>query len=226
MKNNVLIIGDGLLGSELIEQTNWDYISRSKDGFDVDNIEEYITSNYDIIVNCIGHTDTYSKSKDIHWDVNCRFVDKLIDYCNENLIKLIHISTDYIYSNSITCASEEDVPVHNNTWYGYTKLMSDGLVQLRSHNYLIVRCSHKPYPFTYDNAWIDYVGNFDYVDVIAGLIIECINKNLIGVYNVGTEIKTMFELANEGNVVDKSLTPPHVPKNVSMDLNKLRYSLE
>ena len=28
-------------------------------------------------------------------------------------------------------ASEEDVPVHNNTWYGYTKLLSDGLVQLR-----------------------------------------------------------------------------------------------
>ena len=26
-----LILGDGLLGSELVKQTNWDYISRKKD---------------------------------------------------------------------------------------------------------------------------------------------------------------------------------------------------
>jgi hypothetical protein len=31
---NILILGDGLLGSELIKQTGWDYISRKKNGFD------------------------------------------------------------------------------------------------------------------------------------------------------------------------------------------------
>ena len=30
----VLIIGDGLLGSEIIKQTGWDYISRKKDQID------------------------------------------------------------------------------------------------------------------------------------------------------------------------------------------------
>ena len=225
MKNNVLVLGDGLLGRELVKQTNWDYVSRSKDDFDIEHFDEFILSNYGIIVNCISHTDTYDKNRDLHWEVNCKFVDKLIDYCNENFIKLIHISTDYVYSNSIPFASENDVPVHCNNWYGYTKLLSDGLIQLRSEDYLLIRCSHKPTPFEYSNAWIDYIGNFDYVDTITSLIVECINKDLSGVYNLGTEVKTMFDLASETNVVVKSFTPPHVPKNLSMDINKLKSSL-
>jgi dTDP-4-dehydrorhamnose reductase len=225
MKNNVLVLGDGLLGSELIKQSNWDYVSRSKDGFDINHLDEFILSNYDIVINCISHTDTYDKDRELHWNVNCKFVDKLIDYCNENFIKLIHISTDYVYSNSIPFASENDVPVHCNNWYGYTKLLSDGLIQLRSDDYLLIRCSHKPSPFVYDNAWIDYVGNFDYVDTISTLIIDCVNKDLSGVYNVGTDVKTMFDLANETNVVEPSFTPSHVPNNLSMDLTKLKSSL-
>ena len=225
MKNNVLVLADGLLGRELVKQTNWDYVSRSKDDFDIEHFDEFILSNYGIIVNCISHTDTYDKNRDLHWDVNCKFVDKLIDYCNENFIKLIHISTDYVYSNSIPFASEDDVPIHCNNWYGYTKLLSDGLIQLRSEDYLLIRCSHKPTPFEYSNAWIDYIGNFDYVDTITSLIVECINKDLSGVYNLGTEVKTMFDLASETNVVVKSFTPPHIPKNLSMDINKLKSSL-
>ena len=225
MKNNVLVLGDGLLGGELIKQSTWDYVSRSKDGFDINHLDEFILSNYDIVINCIAHTDTYTEDRELHWNVNCKFVDKLIDYCNENFIKLIHISTDYVYSNSIPFASENDVPVHCNNWYGYTKLLSDGLIQLRSDDYLLIRCSHKPSPFVYDNAWIDYVGNFDYVGTIATLIIDCVNKDLSGVYNVGTEVKTMFDLANETNVVEPSFTPSHVPNNLSMDLTKLKSSL-
>jgi len=225
MKNNVLVLGDGLLGRELINQTNWDYVSRSKDGFDVNHLDEFILSNYSIVINCIAHTDTYTEDREDHWNVNCKFVDKLIDYCNEHFIKLIHISTDYVYSNSIPFASENDVPVHCNNWYGYTKLLSDGLIQLRSEDYLLIRCSHKPSPFVYDSAWIDYVGNFDYVDTIASLIIDCVNKDLSGVYNVGTDVKTMFDLANETNVVESSFTPSHIPNNLSMDLTKLKSSL-
>lgn len=225
MNNEVLVLGDGLLGRELVSQSNWDYVSRSKDGFDIDHLDEFILSNYDIVINCISHTDTYDKDRELHWNVNCKFVDKLIDYCNENFIKLIHISTDYVYSNSIPFASEEDVPVHCNNWYGYTKLLSDGLIQLRSEDYLLIRCSHKPSPFVYDSAWIDYVGNFDYVDTISSLIIDCVNKDLSGVYNVGTDVKTMFDLANETNVVEPSFTPSHVPNNLSMDLTKLKSSL-
>jgi dTDP-4-dehydrorhamnose reductase len=60
------------------------------------------------------------------------------------MIKLVHLLT-YLYSGSVSNASESDVPVHCNNWYGYTKLLADGLVQLESNNYLICRCTHKLY---------------------------------------------------------------------------------
>ena len=133
MKNDILILGDGLLGSEIIKQTDWDYVSRKKDNVDLDEILSIVASNdKSIIVNCIANTDTYSNNREKHWSVNYFAVSDLVDICNANNQKLIHISTDYLYSGSNDNASENDVPVHNNTWYGYTKLLGDAHIQLKS----------------------------------------------------------------------------------------------
>lgn len=223
---NVLILGDGLLGAEITSQTGWDFLSRKQNSLNINQFEKYITKEYDIIVNCIANTDTYSKNKNSHWNVNCVFVDKLIDFCNVNNIKLIHISTDYIYANSKDYASENDIPIHSGNWYSYTKLISDGLVQLRSKDYLLIRCSHKPYPFPYDSAWGDQKGNFDYVNVISDLIVKLINIGAKGVYNVGTEHKTMYDLAIKTREVFNINSPRYVPKNITMNINKLKEKLK
>lgn len=207
MKNEIkypkiLILGDGLLGSEIIKQTNWEYLSHSKNSIDVvkdfDRLNMMIDKiNPDIIVNCIGYTNTYSNDKQKHWDINYGFVVNLVDYCSQNYNRLVHISTDYIYANSKGNNSEEDIPVHQETWYSYCKLLSDGYVQLRSKDYLLIRCSFKPKPFPYDKAYDNVKGNFDYVDVIAKQIIELVNENQNGVWNIGTEYKSIYDLAKQ-----------------------------
>jgi len=235
-KNKVLILGDGLLGSEISNQTNWDCISRKKDGFDINDKSTYhiMTSleygaiqycKYDIIINCIAATDTYNENKNDHWNTNYKGAADLVDFCNRWNLKLVHISTDYIYSNSISNASEETVPVHCNNWYGYTKLLGDGYVQLKSNDYLIIRCTHKPNPFPYEAAWIDQVGNFDYVDKIAHMIINLVDKEASGIYNVGTDLKSMYELASKTSNVYASIKPSHVPGNTSMNTTKLKSIL-
>jgi dTDP-4-dehydrorhamnose reductase len=220
--NKVLVLGDGLLGGEIVKQTGWDCVSRKKTNFNVDDLESSIPSGYNIILNCIANTNTYSEDKEGHWNLNYKFVNNLINYCNSHNIKLVHISTDYIYTGSIINATENDVPVHCNNWYGYTKLLGDGLVQLLSNNYIVYRCTHKPKPFPYDNAWVDQIGNFDYVDEISKLIIEGIYKNLQGVYNIGTEEKSIFELASKTKLVNPVNSPSHIPKNTTMSLNKFK----
>lgn len=218
----VLVLGDGLLGSEIVKQTNWDYISRKKDGFDIRN-RDFNFVGYDTIVNCIAHTDTYSDNKENNWDINYKGVADLVDYCNIHNIKLVHISTDYVYTNSIANATENDIPIHGNNWYSYTKLLADAYIELKSKNYLICKGTHKPNPFPYTNAWIDQFGNFDYVDVIASLIINLIISNNFGIFNVGTELKSMFDLANKTNkIVQPSLKPEHVPNNLTMNISKLK----
>lgn len=227
-KLKVLVLGDGLLGSELVKQTGWDYISRKAGTLDIDALwgsfpkNEYQSPIHNVIVNCIANTDTYSKDKEAHWKVNYEFVNELIEYCNANSIKLIHISTDYVYAGSVNNASENDVPVHCNNWYGYTKLLGDGLVQLRAHEHLVIRCTHKPTPFPYETAWIDQIGNFDYVDEIAKRIITLIKTNVSGLFNLGTETKTMNSLAWQTTNVGISFAPEHVPHNTTMNINKFK----
>lgn len=221
-----LILGDGLLGKELHKQTGWDFISRNSSGLDFDtDFQKYCLKidEYDVIINCIAFTKTYSEDKETHWALNFKRVCDLTDFCFSRKKKLIHISTDYVYSNSIEKASEEDVPVHCRNWYGYTKLLGDGYVQLRSWRYLLIRTSFKPNPFPYPKAIITQVGNFDYVDIIAEKIIKLIRTGKDGVFNIGTEEKTIYELAKETNPeVLMSFDTIHetMPLNISMNCDK------
>ena len=99
--------------------------------------------------------------------------------------------------------------------------MGDAHVQLKSKNYLICRLSHKPNPFPYDKAWTDIETNCDYVDVISNLVIELINKDVNGVYNVGTKTKSIYDLALETKNVEPINKPLYVPENTTMSLEKL-----
>lgn len=220
----ILVIGDGLLGSEIVKQTNWDYISRKKDSIEFTNLESYQSKlyKYDTILNCVAFTETYSQDKENNRNINYVAVTKLSDFCSQQNKKLIHISTDYVYSNSINNATEDDLPLISENWYSYYKLLSDEYIQLKNNNFLICRCSFKPYPFPYESAWIDQVGNFDYVNNISEIIINLIKKNAHGLFNVGTNLKTIYELSKKTNInVEPTLKPTYVPKNVSMSIKKL-----
>ena len=239
--NNIVILGDGLLGTELNKQTGWKIISRKQHKFDITNPttwEKYLletfdgvaqTRRYDVIVNCIAHTDTYSVHKTKHWDVNYKGVVNLVDFCNKWGIKLVHISTDYVYTNSRIDINECDIPIHGDNWYSYTKLLADAYIELKSNCYLVCRGTHKPKPFPYIQAWVDQIGNFDYVDVIGKIIIKLINKEAEGIYNVGTELKSIFDLAKQTN---PQATPARgsalyksIPSDTSMNIDKLNNLL-
>ena len=220
----VIVLGKGKLGGEIVKQTGWDYLCRSEHEITIDNFDEWKNrmDEYDVVVNCIANTDTYSDDKEKHWKANYELVTFLAEYCDDNGKKLVHISTDYLYQNSVDDATEEDEPLFEHTWYMFTKLLADEYLKEHAKNYLICRLSHKPYPFPYDSAWVDVITNADYTPVISGLVIELIKNGAEGLYNVGTERKTIYELAQRTNKnVKKIVSPPHVPKNISMNVSKM-----
>ena len=96
----VLILGDGLLGSEIKKQTGWDSINRKTHTFDfssITSVYKYL-KDYDVILNCIANTDTYSKDKESHWNINYKSVSRLTDWCSENDKKFV----EYFDSINIT----------------------------------------------------------------------------------------------------------------------------
>jgi len=229
--SEVLVIGDGLLGSELVKQTGWDYVSRKKNELILDRLLPIILAdNSKIIVNCIANTDTYSNDKESMIDVNYKFV---VDLVNELEIgyhpkkKLVHISTDYVYSNSIHYASEDDVPIHNQSWYTYSKLLADAYIEAYSKDYLICRMTHKPNPFPYDKAWKNQIGNFDYVDEQVKRLIKLIEVGAQGIINIGGDDTSMYELALKTNPKVKSNECGHpVPNTLTMNTNKMKELLK
>jgi dTDP-4-dehydrorhamnose reductase len=229
----IVVLGDGLLGSEIVKQTGWDYISRKKDNFDINDsisyslffIQNYdgvaFWKKYDVIINCIANTDTYSSDKEEMYNTNYKSVTLLSDFCKKEQIKLVHISTDYVYAGSISNATEKDLPIPSSNWYSYYKLLADEYISLTNHDHLICRCLFKEKPFRFEYAWTDQIGNFDYVDVISSLIIRLVKSEAIGIFNVGTELKTIFQLAKQTKGVKESLKPERVPGNVSTNTSKL-----
>lgn len=222
---NFVILGNGLLGTELKKQTGWKSVTRADNGFDV--LDSFLygryLNGYECIVNCTGFTKGHS-DKRANLDLNFRAVIELADYCAKHNKKYVHISTDIVYAGSVHSASERDVPVHARNWYAYSKLLADGYVQEVCENYLLIRTAFKPRPFPYKVAF-PKVGNFDYVDVIAGLIVELIEGGARGVYNVGTRYKTMTSHAQE-TVPDIESDDNHELVDVSMSLEKMQLFRE
>ena len=229
--SKVLVIGDGLLGSELVKQTGWDYVSRKKNKLTLDRLMSIILADdSNILVNCVANTDTYSNDKELMLDINYKFVVDLVTELEAGYHpkkKLVQISSDYVYSNSIHYASEDDVPIHNESWYSYSKLLADAYVESFSKDYLICRMTHKPNPFPYDKAWKNQIGNFDYVDEQLKRLIKLIEVGATGIVNVGGEDISMYELALKTNPKVKSNECEHpVPNILTMNTDKMKELLK
>ena len=145
----------------------------------------------------------------------------MTDITNKLGIKLIHISTEFVYANNEILPTEEDIPYFDHNWYSYTKLLADAYIELECDNYLICRGTHKAYPFPHNKAWVDKIGNFDYVNNMSSLIINLINSKATGIFNVGTEIKSVYNLALKTTEVEPALKPEGVPSNTTMNIKKL-----
>ena len=221
-----IIFGHGLMGAELERQTGWDCLWRDQHGIDITKpytMDMYVR-HYDTVINCIGYTKTLQPEREPAWSVNYTGVMDLVDMCNRYNTKLVHISLDFIYANTPKPAKETDCPVHFDNWYTYSKLLSDAYIQARCKDYLLIRTSYKARPFPYDKAFLFRAGNFDYVDRIAELMIELINRGAKGVFNVGTWRKTMHSLALQTRAVDLC-TDEVIPADTTMDLELLKTFL-
>jgi dTDP-4-dehydrorhamnose reductase len=110
-----------------------------------ESIAEYIqANNIDIIINCAAYTavDKAEVEYDLAYQVNYLAVEQLAKVAFQNKIKLIHISTDYVFNGeSFKPYTETDLTKPINT-YGDSKLKGEqALLKYLPTNGLIIRTS-------------------------------------------------------------------------------------
>lgn len=177
--------GSGLLGTELRKYI--DCVAPSHTELDITKLIKWNSltkEEPELVIHAAAYTDLIKaeKEKEECFKVNFFGTKNVVDRFYK--IPIVYISTEYVYR-----------PVNFYTW---TKIEAEKYVRERARKFLIIRTLFKPTPFPHPMAFADQYTRGDYVDVMAPLITAAIVRwtaRKSQIENVGTERKTMYELA-------------------------------
>lgn len=148
----ILVTGStGQLGSELLvlspmySQYEWIFADRTK--VTLDNLEllesQLAGVKPDVIFNCGAYTavDKAESEKDLAFIINNFAVEVIAKYAKENNVKLIHISTDYVFDGSSSIALDEEADTNPVNVYGESKLAGEIACIKKNPKSIIIRTS-------------------------------------------------------------------------------------
>ena len=190
--------GSGLLGTEL-RSLNESIISPGHNDLDVLDYfscdRAIIKHNPDLVIHAAAFTSPPRCEEYPHSARNVNIIGtvNLVNVCQDNNVRLVYISTDYVFAGDEGLYQEGD-PINPINLYAKTK--AAGELAVRTYdNSLVIRTSFCENEFPYEKAFVDQFTSRDYVDIIAPMILEQAESNLTGIVHVGTERKSVFELA-------------------------------
>jgi len=215
----ILVTGaNGQLGRELRKTLNsYNTLFSAKTSEDFNDIVilditkksdvEDIIKRYSIthIINCAAYTlvDQAEKEPEKAYDVNYEAVKNLAELSNRYNVRLIHISTDFVFSGDKNTPYKEDDTPNPISIYGKSKWEGEKAIQALCENYVIIRTSWL-YSIHKNNfvktiirrakergnlrVVYDQVGTPTYAKALAEVIAKIVDKNHIrGIYHYSNE---------------------------------------
>lgn len=116
-----------------------------------------------IIINCAGftHVDGCEKEKELAFTANGEALKNMALICKEEGIKLVSISTDYVFDGEKDTPYVEDDPPNPINIYGSSKLLGETYVRDLLNSYLLIR-----------TQWLFGKGGRNFVDSILRQAVE------------------------------------------------------
>ena len=264
--NNILVTGsNGQVGSELQKlasdyKDNFYFTDRdSLDITDKNQIETFVNSNkIDIIINSAAYTAVDKAENDgINADkVNHLAVNYLAKIAKEYSIKLIHISTDYVFDGRNYKPYDEDDTANPQGIYGSTKLAGEKAIQeINPKDSIIIRTSwvYSSYGANFVKTMLrlgkerdslgvifDQVGTPTYAKDLAKTILDIIpliqnsklsiynysNEGVLSWYDFAKEIMKMAKLDCKINPIETKEYPTPAKRPHYSILNKAKIKRE
>lgn len=144
----ILVTGSGgLLGSWLCFRYSKDTLGFTHKELDItnrDDVQEILKHHHpEVVVNCAGLTNKIEINRVAYREVNANAVWELAQACNEVGAKLVHISTDCVFSGKRGKYTEDDEP-DSSTAYGMSKIAGELIAWDSPH--LVIRSSFIGWP--------------------------------------------------------------------------------
>ncbi|WP_240741702.1 NAD(P)-dependent oxidoreductase [Deinococcus sp. KSM4-11] len=183
-----------------------------------------------VIVHAAAYTNVVraEKERSACWAVNVDGTRHVAAAANAVGAKLVHISTDYVFSGEKGTYREADTPGPVANYYALTKLVAEESARI-AQNRLIIRTSFRPREFIHPVAYSDMYTSQEYVDILAPqLILAILHVGDISteLLHIAAERKSVYELARrrhpdvgEGTRVQAGVT---LPADVSLDSEQWR----
>ncbi|MEJ1239086.1 dTDP-4-dehydrorhamnose reductase [Chryseolinea sp. T2] len=175
----ILVTGaNGQLGSELRELSS----SRTSDQFTFVDIAEmdlasdqamhdfFDGKQFDFVINCAAYTavDKAEEDSALAYRINAGSVKTLAGICKKKAIRLIHISTDYVFDGEGNLPISEDAVPRPLSVYGKSKLEGERHVLDMLDNAYVIR-----------TAWVYSTFGKNFVKTIAKLAKERESLNVV-----------------------------------------------
>jgi dTDP-4-dehydrorhamnose reductase len=266
--NNVLVLGNGFLGENIINEFKNNGIQAigtnyNKNGIyvDITNMDSIIScvEKYSpkIIINCAANVnvDELENNEELAISINAKGAENIAKVCNDNKIRLLHISSDGIFDGKQGMYTEEDV-VNPINVYAKSKILGEKLISKNLENYLIIRTNfygfHNQKKFLFSWALSKLKNNEEiigFTDVffnplevtnLSKMIYELSEKKICGILNLSSnEVFTKFEfikkisevfdfdskLIKSGSIEELNLNAKR-PKNTTLSNEKAKKLLD
>jgi dTDP-4-dehydrorhamnose reductase len=227
--------GSGLLGREIQKLLPDAHFPESMQ-FDITNFDQMKNFLRKLSIELIVHAAAFTSPPRIDNDpekaiqINIIGTANIVKLCMQYHLKLIYISTDYVFNGDKGHYKEDD-PVFPVNKYAWSKLGGECAVQLYE-NALIVRTSFGPDAFPYDKAFADQWTSRECVGKIAKKIVSLLDMDIKGILHIGGNRKTVLEYARELSG-DKLIKPLYrnkvdfkVPKDTSLDCSRYNSRIQ
>ena len=225
--------GSGLLGTEL-RKLDANLMAPSHAELDICDAAAVAKTVAAYSPDVILHAAAITNNREIETspaaalEVNIKGTVNLAQACLGTRIRLVFLSTDYVYKGEKGNYTETDELSPVNL-YAWTKLAGEAAVSAVP-NHLIIRTSFGSSKFDYPAAFADKWSSKEYVDVAAPKILRAATGPITGVLNIGGPRRTIYEYARERNPdvikIDREQSAHDSPADTSLNLEKWNASEE
>ncbi len=204
MKNIIVTGGNGRFASSLKKYfygENVFYLSKKE--FDVTKIKNLEKKIKKIKPKTILHLAALSRPLDIHEkniaksiDINIVGTCNLVKLCKKFKIKLIYMSSHYVYPCIKGNYKETDALLPSNN-YSWSKLGGECAVQMYLKNSLIIRVAMYETPFVHKYGFTNIKSNFLTHHEVSKILPKLLNKK--GIVNLGGKKLSVYKFALKSN---------------------------